>query len=201
MLTTRKLVVVKRTLCNWLVTDVRLDVLRRHTREVVLPAPRVGRADEMAARHFGCGDAKALAHDRFWNSAGRNLSSRATRTRVGTAGQALKVQGSEDPIRLARFALRPSLVDHRLWHIVEEVSVSGSNGASASRPSCRFCRRFASPWPVFRHHSPGLSLGFGIINLVAFHASRIRSRSSTFFPCSNPVRPVSREVATNAPTL
>ena len=38
--------------------------------------------------------------------------------------------------------------------------MNGSNGASASRPSCRFCRRFASPWPVFRNHrSPGALAG------------------------------------------
>ena len=39
-------------------------------------------------------------------------------------------------------------------------SMSGSNGASARRPSRTFCWRLASSWPVFPHHSTGVSPGF-----------------------------------------
>jgi hypothetical protein len=76
----------------------------------------------MAARHFVCGDAKALARDPLlelsWDESVIARNENAGRhCRPGLEG----ATRSQDRIRLARFALRQSLVDHRLWHIVEKV--------------------------------------------------------------------------------
>ena len=131
----------------------------------------------MTARHFICGDAKALAREPLlelsWEESviARNENPRRHRRR-GVEGAPRR----EDRTRLARFAFRPSRVDHRCGTSWKK-SVSGSNGASPSRPSCTFCRRFASPWPVFRHHSPGVSPGLGIMALTSTSSATTSSHT------------------------